>query len=1351
MLKKIAFSGLGIALLASPLLASADVVSDLQAQIQALMAQIASLQAQVNGSTQSTGPNPETTSQPISDKCVVLRNNLGADDTDEMTGGDVTKLQKFLTNQYANFFDKYVTGYFGPVTEAAVKQWQSEHGLVSKGDANSTGWGYIGPKSRAALAQGCGGGSYLNDSVVTYETSPAQPAQVTTTIPEPRIACPQVMRAACPAGYHYEYGPTTYDGNKCPSQSANCVPDTTTQQIQVVSPNGGEVLRTGSTHAIRWNPEKAPAAQNVKIDLAYTHNDPTYPAGTNFEDTIAYKTPNTGLFQWQIPEKYARGVQTGSFKVKVSSGYNSLDYSDGTFSIFPGSFVTPVLTVSSPGKGETYKPGDTVRLSWAPYRQGQAVGISALSYSDPSFLRLLVQSAYYDGALQSYVWRIPPNFPSGNYYLRVETDNDDSTIAAIGYSGQFTIAAGPTIGGITVTAPNGGEQWELGVTNTVTWTPYQYNPDINPSKDVTAYLERRGWTGAYETIGRVQENGKASIHWTTGQLNAQSAGTEYAAPGQYYIRVVNNVTGASDRSDAPFTIKPRSVDVKVNGSDGPLTINPSAKVKVSWTSTGKNSCTLYGVSDSFVSGGSTQPTMTNMPTSGTRDVYVWFYDPSYGTSVGAQCTDALGNATNDWVQINATPQSASMRVLNPNGGEQIQPYKEYVIRTNFSGVSTMSVALYKNDQWVKWLYKDQPALTSPHDWYWTPGAEEAAMSSQGSVFKIYATGVRTDGSGYVDDKSDAPFGFGGGSTTAGTLTVSTDSSSPAYRIVAGGSAGVRLAAYNFHATGESINITKVGLFLSSGRPADLTNVYIYGGSGQILGSGIFAGASTDATIVLTTPLTVPKDGDARVWVVGDIANIGTAQPATSGDNIIVDAAAWTQGVGMSSGQTITTMGYYSSVAGVRIFRSFPMVSPIPLSSTGLEDGRLLRFTVTANPSGSVGLDGFKFNVSPSNVSVGTIQLYGYTDGGYSQPIAGFTGGFIGQTGVLQGDYITPTPTQVLEIPAGQTYYFELRGALSNQQPGASVTSVLSGDTWFHTPSTLQGAYSSGSHFVWTPNTYTMSGPNDVDWTNGIGISGLPPGGILQARTGSVSVAPNITSWVNDMVGNASVLGTNLAGSANNPTVVLGGISAVVTYAGDTSINIDVPSSLTVGNTYDLYVTNSNGMSNTYRATISSVKGGQQPTPTFSAWPNSGTAPLNVYLTMTGVPSSSSYSVNFGDGTSGSSWTADETAGTYFTSHAYNAAGTYTAALMYQPPMPTCPSGMACMMVMPVPVQVGSATITVSGTNCGFGGCSYKLDPETYPTDTAGGVSGSSGTNTNLANALAALESALKAILTKLGQ
>lgn len=66
-------------------------------------------------------------------------------------GSDVIALQRFLTTQFSGFDQSYVTGYFGPLTQDAVSQWQAEHGIVSAGTPQTTGWGSVGPRTAAAM------------------------------------------------------------------------------------------------------------------------------------------------------------------------------------------------------------------------------------------------------------------------------------------------------------------------------------------------------------------------------------------------------------------------------------------------------------------------------------------------------------------------------------------------------------------------------------------------------------------------------------------------------------------------------------------------------------------------------------------------------------------------------------------------------------------------------------------------------------------------------------------------------------------------------------------------------------------------------------------------------------------------------------------------------------------------------------------------------------------------------------------------------------------------------------------------------------------------------------------------
>lgn len=64
---------------------------------------------------------------------------------------EVGILQEFLKRDSAIYPEGLVTGYFGPATERAVQRFQAKHGIASGGSPAATGYGAVGPKTRAKL------------------------------------------------------------------------------------------------------------------------------------------------------------------------------------------------------------------------------------------------------------------------------------------------------------------------------------------------------------------------------------------------------------------------------------------------------------------------------------------------------------------------------------------------------------------------------------------------------------------------------------------------------------------------------------------------------------------------------------------------------------------------------------------------------------------------------------------------------------------------------------------------------------------------------------------------------------------------------------------------------------------------------------------------------------------------------------------------------------------------------------------------------------------------------------------------------------------------------------------------
>ncbi len=91
---------------------------------------------------------------------------------------------------------------------------------------------------------------------------------------------------------------------------------------------------------------------------------------------------------------------------------------------------------------------------------------------------------------------------------------------------------------------------------------------------------------------------------------------------------------------------------------------------------------------------------------------------------------------------------------------------------------------------MRWIAKDvsvaNPSIEDEFGYPWTPYLDEGETMADwfGSVYKIYVTGQKTDGTGYVDDKSDAPFSLVSASNPGATECVI--SATPANLPAAGG-------------------------------------------------------------------------------------------------------------------------------------------------------------------------------------------------------------------------------------------------------------------------------------------------------------------------------------------------------------------------------------------------------------------------------------------------------------------------------------------------------------------------------------------------------------------------------------
>ena len=130
---------------------------EIQQQIATLQSQLTTLQSQATA-TETTGNATSTegygsiTGPKKKPMCLEGTRRLRFG----MRGDDVRELQRFLLAAAGSpESPDYMTGYFGRGTEAALKKWQFVYKIVSSGTPDTTGYGVLGPKTRAAMREQC--------------------------------------------------------------------------------------------------------------------------------------------------------------------------------------------------------------------------------------------------------------------------------------------------------------------------------------------------------------------------------------------------------------------------------------------------------------------------------------------------------------------------------------------------------------------------------------------------------------------------------------------------------------------------------------------------------------------------------------------------------------------------------------------------------------------------------------------------------------------------------------------------------------------------------------------------------------------------------------------------------------------------------------------------------------------------------------------------------------------------------------------------------------------------------------------------------------------------------------------
>ena len=176
------------------------------------------------------------------------------------------------------------------------------------------------------------------------------------------------------------------------------------QKLEVIAPNGGEILVSGTPLTITWSFSGLNASENLLITLE----------GTTDYGPIAYSKISAGSYEWIAGRK-----MDGTF-AKPSGGYRILielvgsdqgyDASNSAFTIAP---APSVVALMAPNGGETLQKGNDFAVNWSCSSQEGFVSLALLKDEQP--LGLIAENL--PATSLRYVWHVGAKLLNGVAYI----------------------------------------------------------------------------------------------------------------------------------------------------------------------------------------------------------------------------------------------------------------------------------------------------------------------------------------------------------------------------------------------------------------------------------------------------------------------------------------------------------------------------------------------------------------------------------------------------------------------------------------------------------------------------------------------------------------------------------------------------------------------------------------------------------------------------------------------------------------------------------------------------------------------------------------------------------------------